>query len=205
MEITLHQAGKRYNFNWIFKSIDLQIASGSRWVFMGSNGSGKSTLLQLVSGSTMLSEGIIYWKLKDSEIAQEEIYRHISIAAPYLELIEEFTLEEHLKFHFSVKPPIDQLSIQEILDISGLKSKAHLNVGYFSSGMKQRLKLLLAILTDSSLLLLDEPLSNLDKDAGKWYLKMIERFGRDRTIIVCSNSVDQEFQFCNHQFNLSER
>lgn len=205
MEISLHQAGKRYNFNWIFKSIDLQIISGSRWVFLGSNGSGKSTLLQLVSGSTMLSDGNISWKLNDKEISQEEIYLHISIAAPYLELIEEFTLEEHLKFHFSVKPPLDQLSIQEILEISGLKSKAHLNVGYFSSGMKQRLKLLLAILSDSSLLLLDEPLSNLDKDAGKWYLQMIEEFGRNRTIIVCSNSVDEEFRFCNHQINLNER
>jgi len=205
MEITLHQAGKRYNFNWIFKSIDLQIASGSRWVFMGSNGSGKSTLLQLVSGSTMLSEGNIRWKLNETEVSQEEVYRHISIAAPYLELIEEFTLDEHLKFHFSVKPPIDQLSIQEILEISGLKSKAHLNVGYFSSGMKQRLKLLLAILSDSSLLLLDEPLSNLDKDAGRWYLQMIEKYGRNRTIVVCSNSVDEEFRFCNHQINMNER
>jgi ABC-type multidrug transport system ATPase subunit len=205
MEIILHQAGKRYNFNWIFKSIDLQITSGSRWVFMGSNGSGKSTLLQLVSGSTMLSDGNICWKLNETEVSQEEVYRHISIAAPYLELIEEFTLEEHLKFHFSVKPPIDQLSIQEILEISGLKSKAHLNVGYFSSGMKQRLKLLLAILSDSSLLLLDEPLSNLDKDAGRWYLQMIEKYGRNRTIVVCSNSVDEEFRFCNHQINMNER
>jgi len=205
MEIILHQAGKRYNFNWIFKPIDLQITSGSRWVFMGSNGSGKSTLLQLVSGSTMLSDGNIRWKLNETEVSQEEVYRHISIAAPYLELIEEFTLEEHLKFHFSVKPPIDQLSIQEILEISGLKSKAHLNVGYFSSGMKQRLKLLLAILSDSSLLLLDEPLSNLDKDAGRWYLQMIEKYGRNRTIVVCSNSVDEEFRFCNHQINMNER
>jgi ABC-type multidrug transport system ATPase subunit len=205
MEITLHQAGKRYNFNWIFKSIDLQIASGSRWVFMGSNGSGKSTLLQLVSGSTLLSEGNIGWKLNNIEIPQEEVYRHVSISAPYLELIEEFTLEEHLKFHFSVKRSIDQLSISDILNVSGLGTKSHLQVGYFSSGMKQRLKLLLAILTDSKLLLLDEPLSNLDKDAGKWYLQMIEKFGRNRTIIVCSNSVDQEFQFCNHQINLNER
>lgn len=205
MEITLHQAGKRYNFNWIFKSIDLQITSGSRWVFLGSNGSGKSTLLQLVSGSTLLSEGDINWKLSDVGIPQEEVYRHISISAPYLELIEEFTLEEHLKFHFSVKLPIDNLSIREILEISGLASRAHLKVGYFSSGMKQRLKLLLAILSDSKMLLLDEPLSNLDKDAGKWYLQMIERFGRNRTIIVCSNSVEEEFQFCNHQINLNER
>lgn len=205
MEITLHQAGKRYNFNWIFKSVDLQIASGSRWVFLGSNGSGKSTLMQLTSGSTLLSEGSISWKLNDLEIPQEFVYHHISIAAPYLELIEEFTLEEHLRFHFSVKTPIDNLDITEILQLSGLANRAHLKVGYFSSGMKQRLKLLLAIVSDTTLLLLDEPLSNLDKDAGKWYLNMIERFGRNRTIIVCSNSIEDEFQFCSNQIDLNNR
>ena len=205
MEIALHQAGKRYNFNWIFKSIDLHLEAGSRWVFLGSNGSGKSTLMQLVSGSTILSEGTIEWKLDDRIIPQENVYQYISIAAPYLELIEEFTLEEHVRFHFSVKNPINQLSISEILNISGLASRAQLKVGYFSSGMKQRLKLLLAILSDTPLLLLDEPLSNLDKDAGQWYLDMIERFGNRRTIVVCSNSVEEEFKFCSNQINLNIR
>jgi ABC-type multidrug transport system ATPase subunit len=203
MEIALHQAGKRYNFNWIFKSIDLHLEAGSRWVFLGSNGSGKSTLMQLVSGSTILSEGTITWKLDGRIILQENVYQHISIAAPYLELIEEFTLEEHVRFHFSVKNPINQLTISEILSISGLASRAQLKVGYFSSGMKQRLKLLLAILSDTPLLLLDEPLSNLDKDAGQWYLDMIERFGNRRTIVVCSNSVEEEFKFCSNQINLN--
>lgn len=205
MEITLQQAGKRYNFNWIFKSIDLHLSAGSRWVFLGSNGSGKSTLMQLVSGSTVLSEGSVEWKLGDRVIPQEDVYQFISIAAPYLELIEEFTLEEHVRFHFSVKTPIDKLTIGEILNISGLASRAQLKVGYFSSGMKQRLKLLLAILSDTPLLLLDEPLSNLDKDAGKWYLDMIERFGKNRTIIVCSNSIEEEFKFCSNQINLNLR
>ena len=203
MEIALHQAGKRYNFNWIFKSINLHLEAGSRWVFLGSNGSGKSTLMQLVSGSTILSEGTITWKLDDRIILQENVYQHISIAAPYLELIEEFTLEEHVRFHFSVKNPINQLTISEILSISGFASRAQLKVGYFSSGMKQRLKLLLAILSDTPLLLLDEPLSNLDKDAGQWYLDMIERFGNRRTIVVCSNSVEEEFKFCSNQINLN--
>jgi ABC-type multidrug transport system ATPase subunit len=205
MEITLQQAGKRYNFNWIFRLVDLQIASGSRWVFLGSNGSGKSTLMQLASGSTLLSEGSIAWKHNEQEIPQEFVYQYISIAAPYLELIEEFTLEEHLRFHFSVKTPLDNLKIPEILELSGLANRAQLKVGYFSSGMKQRLKLLLAIISDTPLLLLDEPLSNLDKDAGEWYLKMIERFGRKRTIIVCSNSIEAEYRYCTNQIDLNNR
>ena len=205
MEVALHQAGKRYNFNWIFKSIDLRLEAGSRWVFLGSNGSGKSTLMQLVSGSTILSEGSIVWRINNNVIRQEDVYQYISIAAPYLELIEEFTLEEHVRFHFSVKRPLNNLPINEILHISGLASRAQLKVGYFSSGMKQRLKLLLAILSDTPLLLLDEPLSNLDKDASKWYLYMIDRFGKNRTIVVCSNSVEDEFLFCSNQINLNIR
>jgi ABC-type multidrug transport system ATPase subunit len=161
--------------------------------------------MQLASGSTLLSEGSIAWKNNEQEIPQEFVYQYISIAAPYLELIEEFTLEEHLRFHFSVKTPLDNLKIPEILELSGLANRAQLKVGYFSSGMKQRLKLLLAIISDTPLLLLDEPLSNLDKDAGEWYLKMIERFGRKRTIIVCSNSIEAEYRYCTNQIDLNNR
>lgn len=203
MEISLKDAGKRFNFNWIIRKANLQIESGSRWVLLGANGSGKSTLLQILAGSTGLSEGEIHWRLHQKKIAQEDVYSSISIAAPYLELIEEFSLREHLAFHFSVKPAIDGLSLAELLELSGLKSKADLRISYFSSGMKQRVKLLLAILSDTPLLLLDEPLSNLDRNAAAWYQSLIDQYGRSRTIVVCSNSVEEEYRFCKHLFQIS--
>jgi putative spermidine/putrescine transport system ATP-binding protein len=95
--------------------------------------------------------------------------------------------------------------VHEVLEVVNLMHHKDSRPGQISGGEQQRVALARALVQEPDILLLDEPLSNLDKDAGKWYLKMIERFGRDRTIIVCSNSVDQEFQFCNHQFNLNER
>lgn len=204
MEVSLNDIGKRYNFNWIFNNITFHIQSGDCCVFLGANGSGKSTLLQLVSGALTHSIGEIYWKNKLQIIDPEHIYKYVSIAAPYLELIEEFTLREHIKFHFSVKETLEGLSLDDVLNLSGLKHAADRPIRYFSSGMKQRIKLTLAILSDTPLLLLDEPLSNLDKNASDWFGNLIIKFGVNRTIIVSSNHIEKEYFFCKRSLILEE-
>jgi len=202
MEIILNQIGRRYNFNWIFKNINQEIISSDKLVILGANGSGKSTLMQILSGAISPSEGSIKWSVNNQEIASEKVYQHLSFASPYLELIEDFTLREHLNFHFSLKKPMNQLTISEMISLSGLQHAADKRIGYFSSGMKQRVKVLLAILSDTSFLLLDEPLSNLDKQASNWYSNLINRFSENRTIIISSNNIEQEYQFCNKSIQL---
>jgi len=202
MEILLNQIGKRFNFNWIFKGISYTIASGDKIVILGSNGSGKSTFLKLISGATLPSEGSIQWKLDGIPIEAERIYNRISISAPYLELIEEFTLAEHIDFHFSIKSPVGKLSRSEILALTGLKNSADRRISYFSSGMIQRVKLSLAILTDTPLLLLDEPLSNLDAQATSWYQSLIREYAGLKTVIVCSNSQKSEYEFCQKNLDI---
>jgi ABC-type multidrug transport system ATPase subunit len=202
MEIILNQIGRRYNFNWIFKSINHHIQPSQKLVILGSNGSGKSTLMQIMAGAISPSEGSLKWKLNESEIPSEKIYNYLSFASPYLELIEDFTLLEQLKFHFSIKKPIQQISLNEMVKISGLSHAADKRITYFSSGMKQRVKLLIAILSDTPLLMLDEPLSNLDKQASKWYEELILNFSHNRTVIVSSNNVEQEYYFCTESIQL---
>jgi ABC-type multidrug transport system ATPase subunit len=128
----------------------------------------------------------------------------VSIAAPYLELIEEFTLSELIHFHFSVKKPINNLSESAILQKSGLTHAADRRISYFSSGMKQRVRLILAILSDTPLLLLDEPLSNLDSRASEWYRALLEEFGGSRTILVSSNHQEPEYFFCNRRLLIED-
>jgi len=202
MEILLDQVGKRFNFNWIFNNVDLRIASGEHKAITGSNGSGKSTMLQILGGAQVPSTGKIRWKLNGEGISDELVYQFISIASPYLELIEDFTLKEHIDFHFSVKQPIKGLDTELIISRTGLKHVLNRRVSYFSSGMKQRLKLALAIMSDTPLLLLDEPLSNLDKKAASWYSDLINEYGTGRTIIVCSNSQQDEYAFCTSVLNM---
>ena len=204
MEITLNEIGKRYNFNWIFNGLSLHISPGERCVFLGANGSGKSTLLQITSGAVLASEGVIQWRHHQHEIEPEKVYQHVSIAAPYLELIEEFTLREHIRFHFSIKKSINGLTETEILALTGLQKAADRRISYFSSGMRQRVRLSLAILSNTPLLLLDEPLSNLDQKASGWYRELIENFGGNRTILVSSNHQEPEYFFCDRSISIEE-
>ena len=202
MEITLREASKRYGYTWIFKNLDIYLAEGTRTAILGANGSGKSTLLQVLSGAQSLSEGSITWQHGEKVLPVEKVYEHISIAAPYLELIEEFTLTELVKFHFSLKKPLFNLSADAIIDRSGLRDKSKYPLMYFSSGMKQRTKLLLALIADTPMVLLDEPLSNLDADAAVWYRQLVDDFGANRTMLVCSNHQKNEYDFCTREIHL---
>lgn len=124
------------------------------------------------------------------------VFRHVSYAAPYMELIEEFRLEEMLKFHFSFKPLLQGYSSGRIIDMLGFRKDAGKPIRQFSSGMKQKVKLIMAFLSDTPLLLLDEPTTNLDKAGSDWYLNMISEFTAGRTTIICSNLQQTETGFC---------
>ena len=197
--ITLSQAGKRFNKDWIFKSLDFTFEMGKQYALIGNNGSGKSTLLQIISGYTNLTKGTIDWDHFDTHT----IYTQLSLAAPYLELVEEFTTLEQIDFHQSFKPLMKQLSIDDMIEMIGLKEAKHKQIRHFSSGMKQRLKLALAILSDTPLLLLDEPCSNLDKSGYQLYQNMIATYAMHKLIIVGSND-PEEYQFCGQQINLMD-
>lgn len=219
MKITLHQIGKRFNNDWIFRNINFQFEQGESYVILGPNGSGKSTLLQLLSGNFLASEGKVEYASKQMEDGKwkmeverneipiiigdgENIYRYVSIAAPYLELVEEFTLEESIKFHRQFKSFINNFSVENIIDIIGLQKARHKELRYFSSGMKQRVKLALALLSDTPILLLDEPTSNLDKQGIEWYSNLVHSYSSNKLIIVCSNQQTYEYDFCKVQLNI---
>jgi len=198
-QISLIDAGKRFNKDWIFQSLNVAFEQGQHYALIGNNGSGKSTLLQILSGYTTLSKGSIEWNNADSQTA----YDQISIAAPYLELVEELTTIEHFKFHATFKSLVDTLSIQEMIQLIGLENATHKQIRYFSSGMKQRLKLALAIFSTSPILLLDEPCSNLDKEGYVLYKELIQKYAMHKLIIVGSND-PEEYAFCTQQINLMD-
>jgi ABC-type multidrug transport system ATPase subunit len=198
-QISLIDAGKRFNKDWIFQSLNVAFEQGQHYALIGNNGSGKSTLLQILSGYTTLSKGTIEWNNADSQTA----YDQISIAAPYLELVEELTTIEHFKFHATFKSLVDTLSIQEMIQLIRLENATHKQIRYFSSGMKQRLKLALAIFSTSPILLLDEPCSNLDKEGYALYKELIQKYAMHKLIIVGSND-PEEYAFCTQQINLMD-
>jgi ABC-type multidrug transport system ATPase subunit len=204
MNIRLHNIGKRYNYEWIFRHVDLELKTGEHRVILGGNGSGKSTLLQVIASNLIASEGELIYEVSEKKVPDEQLFRHLSFAAPYLELYEDFTLTEAIMFQARFKPFFTGLSVKEIIALSGLEKAKDKQLKYFSSGMKQRVKLTLAVLADTPLLLLDEPASNLDKQAVIWYQELVSSHSSNRLIIVASNQQENEYPFCRKEMNVEE-
>jgi ABC-2 type transport system ATP-binding protein len=194
MQITLNNVGKRFNREWIFRHCSYQFLDNKKYAITGLNGSGKSTLLQVLSGSLSHNEGTVDFTLQQKPIENEQHFQHISIAAPYLELIEEMTAGEFLHFHKQFK--LLTLPDIEILEIAGLKKAINKQIRYYSSGMKQRLKLAQAFFCDTPVLLLDEPTTNLDAEGIELYRQLISNYTANKMVIISSNDL-MEYNFCD--------
>ncbi len=134
--------------------------------------------------------------MNGESIPEDKVFHHTSIATPYLELMEEFTMQEMLEFHGTFKPYVKGISVADIIELIGLAKSKDKELKYFSSGMKQRVKLAIAILSDTSLVMLDEPTSNLDRAGVEWYQSLVQQHSANRLFIVCSNHQKDEYFFC---------
>jgi ABC-type multidrug transport system ATPase subunit len=222
MNIQLINAAKRFNRDWIFRRLNYTFHQGIAYAITGPNGSGKSTLLQTIAGAIAPSEGTVKYlinregsdettsqlktqnsklRTQNTELSTENIYNQIAIVAPYLEVIEEMTATEFLHFHAIFKPLLSNISINQILEIVGLKLAIHKQIRYYSSGMKQRIKLAQAIFSDVPVLLLDEPCTNLDASGYALYHQLIKDHCKNKLIIVSSNDVS-EYDFCTEKLNI---
>lgn len=203
MKIEVDNAGKRFNREWIFRHFTQSFSTGNAYAITGPNGSGKSTFLQVLAGAQAASEGkITFFPNGPSSADPEQYFQYISIAAPYLEVVEEMSAPEFLRFHNTFKPLLKGFSIQDILAEVGLEKAKNKQIRLFSSGMKQRVKLAQAFFSDAPILLLDEPCTNLDKEGYTLYHKLIQRFAPHKLVVVASND-PQEYGFCNTIINPS--
>jgi len=203
MQIQLSELGKRYRYEWIFKNINYTFESSKCYAITGANGSGKSTLMRILTAYLSPTKGKITHQYQNQVLQPENIYKSLAYAAPYMDLIEEFSLKEQLLFHQKFKSFLPELTIEHLFALLAFKKTKNKLISHFSSGMKQRLKLLLAICSDVPLLLLDEPTTNLDRQGIDWYLQLIEQFGKERTIIVASN-VEEDYGFCDAVLDVME-
>lgn len=210
MQIKLTNTGKRYNREWIFRHVDYEFSLRRSYAITGPNGSGKSTLLQVIAGAVQHNEGVIEYNDTGYRIPDKknpvtvpgiDAYKYISIATPYLELIEEMTAFEFLDFHSTFKTFTK--SIAEMLAELSLEKAANKQIRYFSSGMKQRLKLAQAFFSNNPVLLLDEPTTNLDSDGIALYHHLVNKYAREKLVIVSSND-KQEYSFCEEAISISD-
>lgn len=234
MKISLINAGKRFNRDWIFRNFHQEFISGIAYAITGPNGSGKSTLLQVIGGAMMMSEGSAKYTVvnrqssivnrersipvahaqnrqsgyvgvsaDEKEVHVDKAFNYISIAAPYLELIEEMTLLEFMQFHGRFKPLLPGFSIPDIISEIGLNAAAHKQIRFYSSGMKQRVKLAQAIFSNVPCILLDEPCTNLDAAGFELYHHLVKEYCNNRLVIVSSND-EQEYKFCQEKISIMD-
>ncbi len=203
MDLQAKDIAKRYGFEWIFEGFGFDFHTNGSYAITGGNGSGKSTLLQILSGSLTPSKGSLAYTHLGNNVPIDKVYQYIGLAAPYLEVIEEFSLIELLQYHFRFKQARNNLSIPQIIEILFLENAQHKYIKQYSSGMKQRVKLGLAVLSDTPLLLLDEPTTNLDQNGVNWYRQLISEHTQDRTLLIASNQL-HEYDFCKEVINIEE-
>lgn len=222
MKISLEHISKKFQRYWIFKDINYNFTAPGAYALLGANGSGKSTLMRIIAGIQTPSKGKVFHEVNGKALEANSVFPFIAYCAPGMELVEELTLREFLEFHFTFKrsltlapsyekmPPPGPLqrrgdphrmSVDDIISIVGLEAAADKPIADYSSGMKQRVKLAQAIFSDTPVLLLDEPCTNLDNAGVAQYRKWMEVYAKDRLVIVASND-PREYFFCKQQIEV---
>lgn len=204
VRLAINELSQAYYRKYVFKNVSWERSTQQHLAILGSNGSGKSTLLKTLSGALMPFSGSVVLEVNGRLISPEQQFRYISFAAPYLELIEEYTLIEFLRFYEQLKPWRADFTVERVIEEAYLEEAKDRDLRYFSSGMKQRVKLALAFFTDTPLVFLDEPLSNLDRRGTEWYLGLVAKYTSDRLFFVCSNETEEEYAFCTDSIRIED-
>lgn len=204
MEIEFRGAGRKFPGQIVFQNLSLTIADGSTWAILGGNGSGKSTFLKTAFGALSLSAGSLEHRHGNRTIDLAEAALRIGYAAPYLELIEELQVLDFLKKAQGFRSFRKGLKAQDVLERALLKDASTKRIRNLSSGMKQRLRLCLALLSDVDLVLLDEPGSNLDHAGLQWYRELVETELAGRTLLIGTNYNEDEAFLCKEELRITD-
>lgn len=205
MFIQLDNISKRFGNTIIARDLSLTINSGEKWHISGSNGKGKSSLMQILAAYSSPDLGQVIYKSSDNKnLNPGEVFQYISISTPYTDLIYDYTLQEQIDFHFQFKKSlVSKEVLTSWLERAKIKAVKNRPLGLFSSGMKQKVKLILTLLSDAQCIFLDEPCSNLDQDGKEFYKELVNfRLTIPSTWIICSNNQPEEHFFCNKTLDL---
>lgn len=203
MEVLLDNLSRSFGRQKVIDKLDYRFADGESYAILGGNGSGKSTLLKLVFGSLTPSGGSVTHLEGGQKLKPEEVPFKINLAGPYLELIEELTAREFLIFYEKFRSLKSGIRPDDFLELTMLQDSSDKEIRNFSSGMKQRLRLGIALLSQSSMVLLDEPTSNLDPKGAEWYRTLVKDHLDGRTLLIGSNFDEREMDFCKHQLPIT--
>ncbi len=195
---------KTFGRRLIFNNINFRMENHGIYGIAGPNGSGKSTLVKIIAGLIAPSKGKIVHKNSEEEIIPEKLHNHIGFVSPYLVLYEEFSAWENLEIFSNIRAiNFDKEKAKSLLDKFLLYKRRNDLVKTYSSGMKQRMKFIFALIHNPDILIFDEPTSNLDDEGKNSVYDIIREQGKENIVIVASNE-KSDLALCENVINLSE-
>jgi heme exporter protein A len=194
-ELAIETAGltKSFGSRLALRGVDLEVRKGEFLVILGTNGAGKTTLLKILATLLRPTAGKVRVAGFDLTERAKEVRRAIGVVSHQTYLYDDFTAHENLQFYGRMYgvPNLEERA-QEVFTRVGLKGRLHDRVGTYSRGMQQRLAIARAMLHDPPVLLLDEPETGLDQQAGVILREMVEAFGEGgRTTVMTTHSLER--------------
>ncbi|MGQ9526132.1 MAG: ABC transporter ATP-binding protein [Armatimonadota bacterium] len=190
--VELRRLSKAFGSRVLFKDVDMKLHSGECLVVTGRNGSGKTTLLRIIAGLARPSRGQVLVADEAGPMDPFRLRRHLGLVAPDLVLYDELTALENLVFFARLRGiSPDRARAEALLEFVGLHRRGNELVGTFSSGMKQRLKYAYALQHSPSVLLLDEPTTNLDDDGVEMVRRVVLMQKERGVLILATNSIEE--------------
>jgi heme exporter protein A len=202
--LQVHSLQKSFGRRLVFEGITFNLNKPGIFGISGPNGSGKSTLIKILSGIISPSKGQVIHSLNAKVIASEKLHNYIGFVSPYLVLYDEFTAWENLNYFASIrKIPLDTRKIESLLEQFLLLNRKSDLVKAYSSGMKQRLKFIFALMHSPKFIFLDEPTSNLDDEGKETVYSLIKSEG-ERAIVVVASNEKNDLESCTEVISLND-
>jgi len=194
----IHTQGltKSFGARWALRGIDIKVEQGELIAVLGPNGAGKTTLIRILATLTKPSSGSALVANFDISKKPQDVRRRLGVLSHKTYLYETLTARENLHFFGKMYnvPHLDS-KVDELLERVGLTWRADDLVRNFSRGMQQRLALARSILHQPSVLLLDEPYSGLDQNAGEILSRQIELLLKEnRTVLLTTHDFDRALE-----------
>lgn len=191
MKLIVENLRKEFSERVIFNNLTFEEESGRCLAVLGANGSGKTTLLRVLSGLILPTSGTVQFSQNGYVIKKEKLYQQIGFLGPYLELYQDLTANENLQFFARIRGLKNyQSRIDALMKDFGLSGREDDLLKTYSSGMKQRLKYVFALLHNPEVLFVDEPRSNLDAAGIDVVYQTLEYYKKDHLLIMATNDPD---------------
>ncbi len=203
IKITINKLTKRFGKTPVFSGVDMDCQLPGIYGVSGNNGAGKTTFLKIIAGVMKPTSGEVLIKINDYKILAERTYRHTAFAAPYLNLYDEFSAEENLRLTAGLRSEkYDSKRAEYLLHKVSLYSKKNELLKNYSSGMKQKVKLINSLLAESLLIIWDEPFTNMDSEGKEAVTALIRPEAEKKIILIASNRED-ELALCGSVLDLN--